>query len=307
MTYRPEKIVIVPLRYKRLGYVAMNVSDTARTSDFLEGVLCLEKVGRSDDDHFFRCSANHHDIVITQDPVPGLRRIAWEMESAENLDLSFDHCDRIGLAPKWVKPEETVGLGIERAFRLREPSTGAEFEYFYGMRSADTPFGNTAANILRLGHVVLTAPKLDEAVTFVTENLNFRLSDSVGDFVALMRCWPNPYHHSFALSQSRGDTPGHHHVNFMVDTIDDIGRLFWRAKKFGAKIVFGPGRHPPSDSYCLYLLDPDNLMWEYSSGMEEFPETDARPPRILSTKTEDMDLWGAVPEPEFASPQGAIK
>jgi 2,3-dihydroxy-p-cumate/2,3-dihydroxybenzoate 3,4-dioxygenase len=93
----------------------------------------------------------------------------------------------------------------------------------------------------------------------------------------------------------------------MVTSVDDVGRLFWRAQKTNTKIVFGPGRHPPSDSVCLYVLDPDKLMWEYSYGMEEFPEVGAREPRLMSTQPEDMDFWGAIPQPEFINPAGVVE
>lgn len=294
-------------RYKRLGYVAVNASDLNRTADFLEGVMGLDRAGTSDaGEAFFRCSSNHHDIVLHQDPVPGFRRVGWEMEDEQNLDNAFDHFARIGLKPHWIDKAEADRLGLGRAFRLREPTTGAEFEYFAKIRQTIKPFQKRLAEIQRLGHVVLSTSDLKNSVEFVTREMNFRVSDYVGDYVTLMRCWPNPFHHSFALGQSRTGQPGHHHINFMVTSVDDVGRLFWRAQKHNAKIVFGPGRHPPSDSVCLYILDPDKLMWEYSYGMEEFPEVGAREPRLMSTQPEDMDFWGAIPQPEFGNPAGAI-
>jgi len=39
---------------------------------------------------------------------------------------------------------------------------------------------------------------------------------------------------------------------------------------------------------------------EYSFGMEEFPETDARPPRMFPQAVESADHWGGLPEPDFA-------
>ncbi|MGH7417184.1 MAG: VOC family protein, partial [Candidatus Rokuibacteriota bacterium] len=65
------------------------------------------------------------------------------------------------------------------------------------------------------------------------------------------------------------------------------------------EIVFGPGRHQPSDSIFLYFLDPDRMTLEYSFGMEEFPETNARGPRILEPRPETLDSWGSVPAPAF--------
>ena len=116
-------------------------------------------------------------------------------------------------------------------------------------------------------------PKFDEAVDFYLNVLNFQNSDSVDNLVMFMRCFPNPFHHSFGLIN--GNRQGLHHVNFMVTEIDDVGRGLWRFKANDVPVVRGPGRHPPSGSVFLYVLDPDQLTVEYSFGMEEFPEHDA--------------------------------
>ncbi len=300
--------MVAPFRYRRLGYVAINVTDVARTGDFLADVMGLDRAGTSEaGEAFFRCSSSHHDVMLCQAAAPGLERVGWQLEDEQNLDDAFEHFGRIGLKPSMVGKNETDRTGLGRAFRLREPTTGAEFEYFAKIRQTIKPFQKRLADIQRLGHVVLSTPNLKESVEFVTREMNFRVSDFVGEAVTLMRCWPNRFHHSFALGQSRNGQPGHHHVNFMVTSVDDVGRLFWRAQKSNTKIVFGPGRHPPSDSVCLYVLDPDKLMWEYSYGMEEFPEVGAREPRLMSTQPEDMDFWGAIPQPEFISPTGGIE
>jgi 2,3-dihydroxy-p-cumate/2,3-dihydroxybenzoate 3,4-dioxygenase len=87
----------------------------------------------------------------------------------------------------------------------------------------------------------------------------------------------------------------------MVDEIDDIGKLLNRAKQFDVKIQFGIGRHPTSGSIHLYLYDPDYFVWEYTLGMEQFPETGAREPRRMSSLPENLDLWQAVPDREHFS------
>ena len=91
-------------------------------------------------------------------------------------------------------------------------------------------------------------------------------------------------------------------MNFMVTEIDDIGRGMWRFQKNEVPVVRGPGRHPPSGSVFLYVLDPDGLTVEYSFGMEEFPELGARKPRLLAPVPESLDYWGCPRDPR----QGAI-
>ena len=80
----------------------------------------------------------------------------------------------------------------------------------------------------------------------------------------------------------------------MVDEIDDIGRALTRFKQNEVPVVFGPGRHPASESIFLYFLDPDGITWEYTLGMEEFPEVNPREARNLKPGPDSMDAWGNV-------------
>lgn len=71
-------------------------------------------------------------------------------------------------------------------------------------------------------------------------------------------------------------------------------------KPEGVPIVCGPGRPSQSESMFFYFLDPDGMTLEYSFGMEEFPETGARLPRMFARTVEAADHWGGMPEPVFA-------
>ncbi len=121
--------------------------------------------------------------------------------------------------------------------------------------------------------------------------MNFRVSDTFGNVLAFLRCFPNPYHHSYALG--RAPENGLHHVNFMVTDIHDVGRAFHRLRNAEVPIVLGPGFHPISASVMIYFLDPDGLTLEYSYGMEEFPEQGARKPETYEPIPESLDTWGS--------------
>jgi len=291
-------------RYRRLGYVALNVTDVDRSREFYTTIVGLQAAGRAGDEHLFRCSARHHDVILHRSATPGLRRVAWEMESQRDLTLLRAHVAKLGLTPVDVPAETCAGLGVDAAFRVVEPHTGATFEYFSAMAAAAEPYEPTVARIARLGHVVLQTDAHAAAERYFIDQLNFRASDRIEGAVTFLRCFPNPLHHSFGLSN--GAHRRLHHVNFMVTDIDDIGRGLHRMQRNGVRIVFGPGRHPPSESIFLYFLDPDGLTVEYSFGMEEFPEVGPRAPRLLPKQLSSIDYWGSVPDPAFAA-HGAIE
>lgn len=291
-------------RYARLGYVALNVRDLARSDRFYREVVGLAAAGDGPDgEALYRCTGRHHDVVLHEGGRPGLRRVAWEMASADDLARIEAHLRGLGIAVHEVDAGRCVALGLARAFRISEPHTGAVFEYFHTMCSAAGPFAPTVTKIARLGHVVLANDAHAATERFFLEQLNYRASDRIEGAVTFMRCWPNPLHHSFGLSN--GKRRGLHHVNFMVTDIDDVGKALYRLKQHEVPIVFGPGRHPPSESIFLYFLDPDELTVEFSFGMEEFPEVAPREPRLLPLSLQSIDYWGAVPDSRFAA-VGAI-
>jgi len=291
---------VLDFRYRRLGYVAINVSDAARSRDFYTQIVGLQAAGEAHGGEWLmRCTSRHHDVVLHEGHEPGLRRVAWEMESAGDLERVRAHLVNLELTIQDVADAECAALGISDAFRISEPITGATFEYYHSMRKADSRFAPTVTKIERLGHVVVGTPKFDDAEQYFTEQLNFRASDRMKPAVFWMRCFPNPLHHSFAIGRAQEGRLNH--VNFMVTDIDDIGKALWRLKKHDVPIVFGPGRHPPSESIFLYFLDPDRLTVEFSFGMEEFPEEHARGPRDLTLSPESIDYWGAEPGPGFGA------
>lgn len=243
-------------------------------------------------------------MILHQGAAPGLRRVGWQMEDAENATKIRHHLQSLGIATVDVAADEQAALGIENAFRITEPNSGATFEYFSSFEEPGAPYVHTVTKIERLGHIVLNVKDHPKAEKFFMEDLNFRASDRIEGAVTFMRCFPNPLHHSLGLSN--GGKNALHHVNFMVTDVDDIGKALWRMKNNDVPIVFGPGRHPPSDSMFLYFLDPDGITVEYSFGMEEFPEVDPRAPRKLPLGLQSIDYWGSVPSPDMAS-KGVIE
>lgn len=288
----------VPFRYRKLGYVALNVTDLERSVAYYRDLVGLDvSDGVPGTAAFLRCSRDHHNVVLYQAGEPGLKRIGFELESAADLDAARAHLAQSGIAARDIDADELKLLRQQRGFRFGVPSCGVTFEFYVGMMYMAAPFARRLANIERLGHIVVAVEKLDETVAWVVGTLGFRQSDYVEGFAAFLRCHPNPYHHSLAFVRSAGNHL--HHVNFMVRDIDDVGRAFHRMQKNQVEIVFGPGRHQPSESIFLYYLDPDGMTVEYSFGMEEFPEHGARQPRVLEPDPLSLDSWGSVPAAKF--------
>jgi 2,3-dihydroxy-p-cumate/2,3-dihydroxybenzoate 3,4-dioxygenase len=284
--------------YRRLGYVAMKVTDLDRSVKFYRDVVGLDVTEvRKDGTAFLRCSDYPHDLVFYQSATPGVKRISFEMESENDLEKAERKLRDLGVAVKPVNKTESDDLRIGRTIRFAIPTNGVPMELYAGGQKVSTPYKTTVAEILRLGHIVIGVKNFDATARWLMDDFGFKASDYVTGMFAFLRCWPNPYHHSLGLEAS--DVNKLHHIAFMVKDINDIGTAANRLRKAGTKVVFGPGRHVASLSIFLYFLDPDGMTVEYTYGMEEFDKTAPRDARQLVPSLETVDMWGGAPEAEF--------
>lgn len=281
------------IRYRKLGYVELMVTDLARSAAFYREVVGLEPAGSGPaGEARFRCSGDPYAVVLHLSERPGFKRGGWMLEDEEQFQALHKRLSDHDVPYEELDATECRARGFARATRMVEPHTGATLEFYILPAGVEAqPFTPSVAKIQRLGHVVWTTPHNREAIAFFRDVLNFAESDAIGEFITFLRAFPNPYHHGIGIAG--GPERKLNHLNFMVTEIDDVGRGLARFTAKDVPVVFGPGRHPASGSVFLYFLDPDGLTLEYSFGMEEFPELEPRPPRRLEATPPNIDSWGS--------------
>ncbi len=88
------------IRYSKLGYVALNVSNLARARDWYEKVCGLQCNGAGGTGElYFRTGKDHHSIALHEAQSPGLKRIGWELEDDTQMDVLARVLDNHGV--KW--------------------------------------------------------------------------------------------------------------------------------------------------------------------------------------------------------------
>ena len=285
------------IRYKKLGYTVLSVTDLDKSVDFYENIVGMEFVERDDNIAFLRCSGDHHNLILEQGEESGLKRVAYELEKTEQFQGVFDYLTEQGLNPVELSAKECQSLAQGRTLRFKDPYLGVTYEFYVEIMEMGTPFVPKDARITRLLHVVYETNKFDELYDFFTNTLNFKVSDIQGRETgwAWLRAFPSPYHHDFALT--RGKENKLNHIAYQAERVDDVGIQVNRLKDKNVPILFGPGKHHPSGSIFLYFADPDGLTLEYSQGMEEFPEENPREARRLEPTMATLDEWGGRPQP----------
>src|ERR1700741_2708205 len=77
------------IRYRKLGYVELNVSDLKKSRRFYEDIVGLEFVGeRSDGAVMFRCDdEDPRSVVLHQKQTPGFKSVGWQLEDESQFEL----------------------------------------------------------------------------------------------------------------------------------------------------------------------------------------------------------------------------
>lgn len=286
------------IRYRKLGYAAFNVADLDRSVAFYRDMVGLDLVERNDaGEAFLSCNADHHNVMLVQADAPSFKRIAFELESESQLSVAEETLTRAGVKWSRIPAAECGWLRIGAGLRFIDP-IGACVELYVGMISRPQPFVPHPTHLTHLSHAVFRVKDFETPFRFYNEMMNFPVSDFRHEpdgkrYFAFMRCFPNPYHHSFALQ--KGERDAFFHIAFSVKSIDDVMYGRNRLAKAGVVVAPTPGRHMASGSIFQYFADPDGFTIEYTLGMEEFPETGPRQPRMLDKSYRTTDIWDGIP------------
>ncbi|MFF2520935.1 VOC family protein [Streptomyces liangshanensis] len=282
-----------------IAYVRSGSADLAAAVDFAVNVVGLELVGNADGHAYLRADARHHCLEF----VEGASGV---------LSTGFSLLDDTALAHA-ERDLEAAGVPVVRGDR-----EGARERGVRDFLAFEDPFGNVVelvvdqirspgpvrfgrpAGITEFGHLCLDAPDVREAYRFWSSLFNVRVSDWIGDWACLMRF--DPVHHKLAVFKS--SRPGLCHMNFQVESIDDVMRSWHFLRERGVEIEMGPGRHPQSTAIFLYFKGPEGLTYEYSYGVRRIADDEEWRPRYFDPDAPDaIDLWRGTTARVSSQPQ----
>ncbi len=281
-----------------IRYVRIGSQDLDESVAFATDILGLELVGREGHAAYMRGDDREHNVVYVKGAAAG-HVAGFELASSADLSLVAVELEAGGIPVRPGTAEECERRHVRNMVTIQDPS-GNVIDLVVGPAASDSRYAPSRdAGITSFSHIGLraTAPKVDEA--FWTARMGARVSDRIGD-AALLRI--DPVHHKIALFPST--FPGIQHVNFQVQSVDDIMRSYYHLKNHNVRIVFGPGRHPTSGARFLYFQGPDGMIYEYSCGVRLIPSEEEATyvPRQFPFAPSSFCMWGSRPDiPEFRS------
>jgi 2,3-dihydroxybiphenyl 1,2-dioxygenase len=277
-----------------LGYVGVSAADLGDWRTYGTRHLGLQVVDRAEGSVAFRMDHRSQRVIVEagrHDPSRGVKFFGWEVADASALDRIAARIDGAGLSME----RGTRALADERRVRdlivLADP-LGSRLEIFHGPEIATEPFrpGRNISGFrtgpLGLGHVVMTAERIDDAVAFYRGVLGFGLSDYYERPFPARFLHVNGRHHSLAFIQS-GRTAVHH-LNVELMSLDDVGQGLDLALAEEGRLAVTLGRHAGDYMTSFYTHTPSGFMVEYGWGGKVIdPAT-----WVATERTIGPSLWG---------------
>jgi 2,3-dihydroxybiphenyl 1,2-dioxygenase len=278
-----------------LGYVGFRAGDLSEWRDYGTRHLGFQIVDSSGGIVAFRMDDRKQRVVVEADGGKGVKFLGWEVADASALDAVAARIEAAGAPVERGSRALADERRVADLIVLADP-LGTRLEIFHGGEVASDPFrpGRSISGFrtgpLGLGHVVMTAERIDEAVEFYRRMLGFGLSDYYDRPFPARFLHVNARHHSLAFIQS-GQHSGKtaiHHLNVELMSFDDVGQGLDLALAEEGRLAVTLGRHAGDYMTSFYTHTPSGFMVEYGWGGKAIdPET-----WLATERTIGPSLWG---------------
>lgn len=243
-----------------LGYVALRTTDLQASIATATEVLGLTHVADRGDTAHLAAQAVERELIYFKSDENALDHIGLIASDEEALATIRDRVDRAGYRVIATNPlDETVATGF--AF------VGPEgFTWQICVEPASYSITKTGGfGPDRFGHVNIQSVAPLVMRDFLTNVLDFRVSDQIGEDAAFfLRC--NNEHHGVAVFK-RDRSSLHHHA-WQTQGIVDLGRLGDRLARRGTRLAWGPVRHGAGDNIAAYFVEPTGAVIELYTDLE---------------------------------------
>jgi catechol 2,3-dioxygenase len=273
-----------------IGHLSVQTADFGASIEHAVSVMGLHVSYRDDHRVLLTPDAAHHRLELVNSSVSAVNHVGLVAAGAEALAEVRHRVKERGLR---VVNDGPIDEHVQDAFSFVGPE-GFVFEVYIGMTSIAPPQHTTGVRGARLGHLTLNSRDTNAFANFLTEVLDFKLSDTIAGEGYFLRC--NSEHHGVGLLSGSGTL--HHHA-WPVQSIADLGRVGDLLDERRERLLWGPVRHGAGNNIAAYFADPAGAVVEYYTDMEHIFDDDYVP----RTWTDDrwFTRWAPARPADFRS------
>jgi len=283
------------IRYVRLG--TQHLDEAVRYATQILGLEIARREGQAGQEAvYFKSDSRDHTLCYF-DGDPHDHTTAFEVTTGAALDNADAQLEAFGIAVQRGSRDEAEQRYVRDFIAFNDPSGNRVELVLEPHHSGVRYFPSRDAGITGFSHIGLRTQNARRDEQFWTGLLGAKVSDRIGE-APLLRI--DEVHHKIALFPS--NRAGVQHINHQVEGIDDIMRAWYLLTDKGIPIRFGPGRHPTSGAMFLYFAGPDEMIYEYSTGVRLIAAADEADyhPRNFPARPSSFCMWGSKPDiPEF--------
>jgi len=231
------------------------------------------------------------NVAVGVDDPDDVNRIAGQLTS---LGFAFQHTDDEITAHD---PGTAINVSVRIADRIAADADAAAARP--ANRRSPAVERTNKVRPRKLGHVVVGSLDQEASQRFFVEGIGFKLSDSIRDEAAFLRCSTD--HHNLLISKA--PVQYLHHTAWEVADVDEIGRgATAMLAGHPERHAWGMGRHHIGSNMFWYLRDPAGNFSEYYSDLDCILDDVTWTPDVFDG-SQGLYNWGPVPPSDWMLPE----
>jgi catechol-2,3-dioxygenase len=280
----------------RLGYVALATADIERTREhYLETIGLTQTTEGDHGSVFLSLGYDHHNIVLSPTGKKALLHVGFQLSPGIAIAEFAREVRAFGLAAQ-IKTDSQPGV----AELVEVEGPGRNIFQFYSAVEAPAPgFRKTAVAPVRLGHIAVVSSEGERLVKFYNEFLGFWYTDDIQGIATFLTC--NRDHH--VINVVNAPESRLHHIAFELKDTAYHAVAADSLRAAGVKQLWGPSRHTAGHNIAGYHYDPDKVIVELYTEMDQFipelgfheprPWHEHLPMRPRTWQISELNAWGA--------------
>lgn len=258
----------------QLGYVALECPDFERTKAHYAQTIGMRQ---TDTGHagevYLSIGYEHHNIVLRKAEAKALAHLGFQLQPGTDLaELVRDFAAQGLKAQIMTDSQPGVPVLVEV-----EPVPGVVFQLYPEISAPAPGFVRTGVAPLRLGHVAVISSHGEKLIAFFRDVLGFHYTDTIGGGLAnFLTC--NRDHHVANVLNVPEDRV--HHIAFQLKGNASHAMACDALRESGVPVRWGPARHTAGHNLAGYHFDPDNVLIELYTDMDQYiPQLNMCEPR----------------------------